>query len=287
MKTNERILNNGIAQNRDENIFSLKTFSLNYGLYFKETLRVFNDEVLFSNLHYQNIVQWLQVMNIKIPENYSAGFFEKAIQRLLKTNKHFSGAIAHIHLMAGCAAANETESPVQYIIETTPAKTSEYQLNKEGLIIDIFKRIHKPINRLSFFHSPNLWLYRQAELFVKERSIDNCIIQNEKGHLVETINSNLFLIRDKAIYSASREDGSVDGIMQRFLPHIAAKLNIPFYVTSIDIHDLLSAEEVFLSNIEMGIQWVLGFQKKRYFNSFSKLLTKELNQFIHEYHANK
>ena len=49
---------------------------------------------------------------------------------------------------------------------------------------------------------------------------------------------------------------------------------------SIPSNELLEAEEVFLTNSVVGVQWVMGFRDKRYFNKVSTAITKELNVMI-------
>jgi 4-amino-4-deoxychorismate lyase len=40
---------------------------------------------------------------------------------------------------------------------------------------------------------------------------------------------------------------------------------------------LKEADEVFITNATQGIQWVMGYGRKRYFNEISKFLTEKLN----------
>jgi len=59
---------------------------------------------------------------------------------------------------------------------------------------------------------------------------------------------------------------------------IAANADMPVTEAQIDPAILNEAEEVFLTNASRGIQWVMGFAKKRYFNEKSKVLIEELNK---------
>jgi branched-chain amino acid aminotransferase len=47
---------------------------------------------------------------------------------------------------------------------------------------------------------------------------------------------------------------------------------------SLTLQDLLTADELFLTNAIAGIRWVVAFRQKRYYNKMSKLLIQELNK---------
>jgi branched-chain amino acid aminotransferase len=46
---------------------------------------------------------------------------------------------------------------------------------------------------------------------------------------------------------------------------------------------LLGADELFLTNTIKGIQWVVAFKQKRYFNNTSKKLIEKLNELVVSY----
>jgi branched-subunit amino acid aminotransferase/4-amino-4-deoxychorismate lyase len=48
------------------------------------------------------------------------------------------------------------------------------------------------------------------------------------------------------------------------------------------VSDLLSADEVFLTNAVDGIRWVGAFREKRYYHDISRQLVKMLNRLAFE-----
>jgi branched-chain amino acid aminotransferase len=70
----------------------------------------------------------------------------------------------------------------------------------------------------------------------------------------------------------------VEGVMRNVVIKLAAQNNIPFTEAQINPDILYEADEVFLTNASRGIQWVMGFGVKRYFNQLSKGLIGELNK---------
>jgi branched-chain amino acid aminotransferase len=56
------------------------------------------------------------------------------------------------------------------------------------------------------------------------------------------------------------------------------KMNdMPLIEAQINPEILKEAEEVFITNATQGIQWVMGYGRKRYFNEVSKFLIEKLN----------
>jgi branched-chain amino acid aminotransferase len=70
----------------------------------------------------------------------------------------------------------------------------------------------------------------------------------------------------------------VEGVMRQVVINLALQNNIPVTEAQINPEILYEAEEVFLTNATKGIQWVMGYGVKRYFNKVSKLLMDELNK---------
>ena len=50
--------------------------------------------------------------------------------------------------------------------------------------------------------------------------------------------------------------------------------------TGIEIEHLLTADEIFLTDVIHGMRWVSAFRKKRYFNKYSKKLLEEIQDEI-------
>jgi len=60
--------------------------------------------------------------------------------------------------------------------------------------------------------------------------------------------------------------------------NLARQHNIRVTEAQINPEILYEADEVFLTNASRGIQTVMGFGVRRYFNEVSKLLSEQLNK---------
>ncbi|MNL41253.1 Branched-chain-amino-acid aminotransferase [compost metagenome] len=102
---------------------------------------------------------------------------------------------------------------------------------------------------------------------------------NDEGYLVEGISSNLFLVKNGEFYTPALTEGCVAGVMRKVILEMGLHTGLKMHEVKIKPEALRNADEIFLTNATQGIRWVVGFQEKRFFNSYSKMLTEMLNRF--------
>ncbi len=119
-----------------------------------------------------------------------------------------------------------------------------------------------------------------AGLYKKSKNLDDCLLVNDKGHIIESISSNIFAVKNGVLYTTPVSDGCVEGVMRKKIMEVAAKNRIAVQEVSILQNILLSSDELFLTNSIRGIRWVVAYKQKRYFNNTSKILTEKLNEFV-------
>jgi branched-chain amino acid aminotransferase len=66
--------------------------------------------------------------------------------------------------------------------------------------------------------------------------------------------------------------------MRMNIINLALENKIKVYECTLNPHNLLAADEMFLTNAVRGIEWVVGYRTKRYFNDMSKRLVAVLNE---------
>ncbi len=121
-------------------------------------------------------------------------------------------------------------------------------------------------------------IYTLAAIYRKENGFDDCLLINEKNALVESVSSNLFIVKNKVLFTPPLDDGCVEGIMRKQIIKISRKLNYKVIDNkSLFPDDLIQADEVFLTNAIRGVSWVVAYKEKRFFNTTSKTLIRELN----------
>ena len=121
-------------------------------------------------------------------------------------------------------------------------------------------------------------LYVMAGLYKTQNKLDDIFILNQDGNLCEAGSSNVFIGYQNELYTPALSEGCVEGVMRQVVIKLARENNIPVTEAQINPDILYEADEVFLTNAGRGIQSVMGFGVRRYFNEVSKLLTDELNK---------
>jgi branched-chain amino acid aminotransferase len=165
-----------------------------------------------------------------------------------------------------------------YCLEMQPLDEPRYFLNTKGLIMDVFTDLPKPSNYLSNIKSCNSLIYVMGALYKAQNKLDDIFLLNQNGFLCEAGSSNIFVLYQNHLYTPALSEGCVEGVMRQVVINIARDNNIPITEAQINPEILYEADEVFLTNASRGIQWVMGYGVKRYFNRLSKELIDALNK---------
>jgi branched-chain amino acid aminotransferase len=142
----------------------------------------------------------------------------------------------------------------------------------------LYQDIKKNKNILSNYKTKNGLLFVMAAISAKERELDDVLISNMEGLILESSNSNLFVVSNGVLYTPSLNDGCLAGTMRMQIINLAIQHGIKVYECPILPSNLLVADEVFLTNAIRGIVWVSGYRTKRYFNTISRKLVAYLNE---------
>jgi len=172
------------------------------------------------------------------------------------------------------------ERGVNYHISAEPLPENGYALNEKGLIVDIYTDFRKQINKLAYFKTLNCQLYILASLSARDNGLDNVLLTNENDCIIESADSNLFIVSNGVLYTPPLADGCLGGTMRMEVINTAIRHEIKVYETTLRPQNLLVADEVFLTNAIQGIRWVSGYRQKRYFHNLAQRLVQYLNEEV-------
>ena len=169
---------------------------------------------------------------------------------------------------------------IDFLLQCFPIDAEAYSLNKKGLSIGIAKEIIHNMNSISHFKTTNKLEMVLCAIQAQKNNWDDALLCNPSGFLTESSKSNLFLIKNNTIYTPPIGDGPLNGVMRQRIIQICQNKNINCIEVHLKEADLLEADEVFLTNAIIGVQWVVAFKNKRYFNTMCRLLSNYLNESI-------
>ncbi|MEE1883823.1 aminotransferase class IV [Pedobacter flavus] len=243
-----------------------------------ESMKMQNHELMFSDLHADRIQAAAKFLKFEKYQLLDSYFLKQKTTELSKKNKLNGNSRFRLTVFRSNGGLYTPDTNrYEYILEVMPS-TPTYELNTKGLIIDVYSELTKSINKLSQFKTTNALLFVMASIFKKERKLDDVILLNDAGFICESASSNIFVVYKNQIYTPPLSEGCVGGVMRSVVLKLAKENNIDIIEAQINPQILLEAEEVFLTNAALGIRWVMGYGRKRYFNEYSKLLSAKLNQ---------
>jgi branched-subunit amino acid aminotransferase/4-amino-4-deoxychorismate lyase len=280
MPVSKYICLNGGFFKSDQPVLNIDNRAFSYGDALFETIHANGTEPQFLNLHINRLINSMKILRMNIPATFRFEYFKKLITNILNKNRQLQGARIRLTVFRnpGGLYAPATND-ISFIIESSPLEHDKYVLNIKGYAVDIYEEILKPVNVLSNVKSTNSLIYVLASIYKNEKNLDDSLILNEKQRIVESANSNIFIVKDTKVFTPAINEGCIDGIMRYKVNGILKSAG--YFINdncSLTVQDLLTADELFLTNVISGIRWVVAFRQKRYYNKLSKLLIQKLNE---------
>ncbi|MGV3685142.1 MAG: aminotransferase class IV [Daejeonella sp.] len=269
---------NGAIVPADQEILTASNRGFKFGDGLFESMRLMKGEVKFVDMHCDRITKGLKLLKMDSWAQVDVWFIREKVEELTRRNK--TGPNARIRLTAyrdGEGLYSPASNKMGYVLEASKLSEDYYAFNEKGLIIDVFDEITKPVNILSNLKTCNSLLYVLAGIFKSQNSLDEVMVLNNSGFLCESMSSNVFVVYDKKLYTPALAEGCIAGVMRQAVIRLARENDVELIEAQISPDILNEADEVFLTNAARGIQWVMGYNNKRYFNEVSRFLTQKLN----------
>lgn len=250
-----------------------------YGDSIFETMYSQGSNIPFFSDHILRIKAGMQVLEYNISEKFEIypNKLYNEIIKLIHKNKLFSGARVKLMVFRTKGGYYTPQNnDAEYII-TAEKAPSQYELNEKGYTLGVFEKIKKPVNIFANYKTANNLINILAGKYSAENKFDDSIILNSENNICETVSSNIFCKKDNKILTPALSEGCVAGIIRKNVIKTAKMTGVEIKETILTKQNLLDSDEVFLTNTITGVRWVLAFEKKRYYNTYSKKLIKILN----------
>lgn len=267
------ILVNGKLLLETKAVLAADNRAFRYGDGVFETLLWQNGKIRNLSFHVDRIQHAFKMLKLEGSIAFSAPYLQDLVKLLLNKNESLNQT-CRIRLQIyrdGGGLYSPISNQAAYLMESSPISPDNEKLGvKSGLIVGIYEEHYKSTYTLSNLKSINCLPFVLAGLYRKQMGLDEVLILNQEGRLCEALSSNIFIYYQNTLYTPALSEGCVDGTMRRAVIQLAHQQEIPVVEAKIDPQILKEAEEVFLTNAIKGVQWVMGFQQKRYFNNISK-----------------
>jgi branched-chain amino acid aminotransferase len=269
---------NGEILPADSILLTIANRAFKYGDGLFESMRLMKGKLKFPELHAERLQKGMKALKMDGYSQADSWFLKEKVEELARRNKIKHGRLRLTVFRDAEGLYAPTQNKIAYCLEIQPIEEPRYFLNERGLIMDVYTELPKPLNWLSNIKTCNSLIYVMAGIYKQQNKLDDVFLINQNRFLCEANSSNIFVWYQNHLYTPALSEGCVEGVMRRVVIQLALDNNIPVTEAQINPEILNAADEVFLTNATKGIQWVMGYGVKRYFNRISKALMDELNK---------
>ena len=165
-----------------------------------------------------------------------------------------------------------TEKNIIFSTRVIKYKVEDY---KNGFKVKISNNIRNSKSSLTYIKSinylDNLLEYEKAQ----EEGYNESLFLNENNKLSEGCTTNVFIVKDNEIYTPSEKCGFLNGIIRKYVID-----NFKVYEKEISKEELLSADEVFLTNSLVGVIKVSEIEGYKFKSKIGEDVRKTYEEYI-------
>lgn len=238
-----------------------------YGEGIFETMLIVDGAIRLQHYHLQRALSGLALLQIQhAPEEINA--LPATILQLCAQNNCLQRARARVSFFA------THDRRLNYLIEANPLPAHISDFNKTGWQIELYTAAQKTIDSFSNAKTANYLPYLVASHFAVQNNLDEVVLQNARGNVCDGSKTNVFLVKNRIIYTPSLTEGCIAGVLRRYLIERLLQQGISVQEQPVLVKDLEEADELFFTNALQGIKWAARFRHKEYTHLFTKKIAE-------------
>ena len=246
-------LNSRLVSDKMANV-SVYDHGFLYGDGIYETLCVYNGKVFMLDQHVERLFRSASLIRLSIRK--SPYMIKKALYATLKANRH-KDAVVRITVSRGAGPTGldpKLCSKPTFVIFSKKFSGYPSRYYQKGVSIAIvstrrnFSRSLDPqIKSLNFLNNI------LAKIEAEDKGAFEAIMLNHRNFLAEGTVSNIFFVRDNALFTPAVKVGILDGITRKIIIDLANEAGIKVKEGYFRLNDVYESEEIFISNTTMEI----------------------------------
>lgn len=272
---------NGIIQDSDLQL-TVSNRSFLYGDGVFETLKIVNNKILFFEDHYFRLMASMRIVRMEIPMTFTMEYLEEQILKLVEVL-----AIKDTARVRFTVFRNEggfylpNDNSISFVIQASKLENKRYKIPKIQFEVDLYKDFIVPRQLLSTLKTANKITHVTASIFAKENQLDSALLINETKNVIEAANGNLFMLKGNKLITPPISEGCLNGIMRKQIITLAKQIDsVEVIEAAISPFDLQKADELFITNVIVGIQPITKYRKKDFEVRLANQLLEKLNALI-------
>ena len=200
---------------------------------------------------------------------------EQQIINTLHKNRSLKGGLIRIDVI------EDRAEPLflKYNLIYSKLEIYHFDLNRKGLAIEIFSFCPKPKGILFSLPLACSFIFNLASRQVSEKNAASLLLLNPSKRLACGIYSLVYLVRGNKVLTVSYDEGAVIEPMFDIIRQLARDNGMHYSSElKLTVNDILISDEVFLADMKNGIQWVVAYGSKRFYNRVSSILATALDK---------
>jgi len=274
-------LNNKLVES-DKACISVTDSGFLYGAGLFETMRANNGVVFSLKDHLDRLFFSASALLIPIEETYDRKYITDAIYKLLKANKLTEARLRLTITSGPIAQQDEQQKPTLLITATklTPYPPEYYKNGVMAVLSPFRQNTAEPI----YGHKTISYFSRMLALkLAHQKRTAEALWFTVDNRLAEGCISNVFLVKDSALYTPFVRTPVLAGVARKTVCQIAIRNSIDLVEKDLYIDDVLGADEIFLTNVIMQILPISKVEKHDVGTGRPGPITKDLQKNFEEF----
>ena len=262
---------NGKIISKEQAAVSIEDRGFRYGDGLFETMRVYRGKVFRLARHVERLVESASVLGIELRpilddglilsseseaslRSAVSGEIAEAVERVVAVNEIGEGVVRIILTRGASDGFDFPDAPKPNLIVTArpfvPVSEERVRTGARAIISKIRRNTFSPISRvksLSFLES--VLVRREA----RKAGVDEGLLMDTEGHLVEASVGNLFFVREGALYTPPMSGPILPGITREVVMALASKRSIPCFKQAFFPEEAADMEEAFTTSTLMEL----------------------------------
>lgn len=273
-----------LAQNkfphRDAHYFSTDDRGIQFGDGIYEVIRLYAGKFYLLEEHIDRLFRSAKAIHLSLP--FTKEEITERLHKLAELNQMEEDGKLYLQVTRGSAPRSHTFSTdlIPNVYGYLRKLPRQVQRLKEGVAA-----ITHPDTRWDYCYVKSLNLL--PNILAKQKAYDQgCYeaILHRSGIVTEGSSSNIFIVRDKKLYTFPATEKILNGCVRTQVITFAENLNIPIFEEEFTLDDLMTADEVFLTSTTNEILPIVTIDQKKIAAGTRGEITKTLQE-NYERHA--
>jgi len=227
-----------------------------YGDLLFESMLVLNNQIQQANKHFERLVKSAAILKMILPNSFNFEFFKTAILNEITTSQLINKNDCRVRFIlhrngTGFYLPNSNETA--FIIETFELPTNWKEIAEKPKKAGIYTFQSKAIGPISNLKTGNALIYVLAKIWAQENGLDEALILNQNGNIIEAASSNIYWKKNNVIYTVPLSEGCIAGISRQVFIEKMKLENINIQEKICTETDLRHADEIMMSNASSGV----------------------------------